>query len=35
MTSNVKTEGTISLIDDEDKIMYYTPLEMDGIETKC
>ena len=34
MTSDVKTEGTISLLNDEDKIMYYAPLGMDGIETK-
>ena len=34
MTSGVKTEGTISLLDDEDKTMYYAPLGMDGIETK-
>ena len=34
MTSDVKTEGTISLLDDEDKTAYYAPLGMDGIETK-
>ena len=34
MTSSVKTEGTISLLDDGDKTMYYAPLGMDGIETK-
>ena len=34
MTSGVKTEGTISLLDDEDKTVYYAPLCMDGIETK-
>ena len=34
MTSGVKTEGTISLLDDEDKTGYYAPLGMDGIETK-
>ena len=34
MTSGVKTEGTISLLDDEDKTVYYAPLGMDGIETK-
>ena len=34
MTSCVKTEGTISLLDDEDKTVYYAPLGMDGIETK-
>ena len=34
MTSGVKTEGTISLLDDEDKTAYYAPLGMDGIETK-
>ena len=34
MTSGVKTEGTISFVDDEDKTMYYTSLVMDGIETK-
>ena len=34
MTSGVKTEGTISLLDDEDKAVYYALLGMDGIETK-
>ena len=34
MTSGVKTEGTISLLDDEDKIMYYAASGIDGIETK-
>ena len=34
MTSGVKTEGTIPLLDDEDKTAYYAPLGMDGIETK-
>ncbi|MDY6064104.1 MAG: hypothetical protein SPI51_03755 [Candidatus Enterosoma sp.] len=34
MTSCVKTEGTISLVDDEDKTVYYAPLGLDGIETK-
>lgn len=34
ITSGVKTEGTISLLDDEDKTVYYAPLGMDGIETK-
>ncbi|MCI6608711.1 MAG: hypothetical protein MSF04_03640, partial [Bacilli bacterium] len=29
-----KTEGTISLLDDEDKAVYYALLGMDGIETK-
>ncbi|MDY4549563.1 MAG: hypothetical protein SPD43_02855 [Candidatus Enterosoma sp.] len=32
--SGVKTEGTISFLDDEDKTVYYAPLGMDGIETK-
>ena len=34
MTSGVKTEGTIPLLDDEDKTMYYASLGMDGIKTK-
>ena len=34
MTSGVKTEGTIPLLDDEDKTAYYAPLGMDGLETK-
>ena len=34
MTSGVKTEGTISLLDDEDKIVNYAPLGKNGIETK-
>ena len=34
MTSGVKTEGTISFLDDEDKAVYYAPLGLDGIETK-
>ena len=34
MTSGVKTEGTIFLLDDEDKTVYYTLLGMDGLETK-
>ena len=34
MTSGVKTEGTISLLDDEYKTAYCAPLGMDGIETK-
>ena len=34
MTSGVKTEGTISLLDDEDKAVYYALLGMDGLETK-
>ena len=32
--SGVKTEGTISPLDDEDKTAYYAPLGLDGIETK-
>lgn len=32
--SGVKTEGTISLLDDEDKAVYYALLGMDGLETK-
>ena len=35
MTSGVKTEETISLLNGEDKTVYYTLLGMDGIETKC
>ena len=35
MTFGVKTEGTISLLYDEDKTMYYASLGMDGLETKC
>ena len=34
MTSGVKTEGTISLLYDEDKTVYYSPWGMDGIVTK-
>ena len=34
MTSGVKTEGTISLIDDEEKKCITRRIEMDGIETK-
>ena len=34
MTSGVKTEGMISLLDDEDKTVYYALSGMDGIETK-
>ena len=34
MTSGVKVEGTISLLDDEDKIVNYAPLGKNGIETK-
>ena len=34
MTSGVKTEGTISFLDDEDKIVNYAPLGKNGIETK-
>ncbi|MCI7065806.1 MAG: hypothetical protein MR977_04925 [Bacilli bacterium] len=34
MTSSVKIEGTISLLDDEDKTVYYALLGTDGIETK-
>ncbi|MDY2896091.1 MAG: hypothetical protein SOT51_04225 [Candidatus Enterosoma sp.] len=34
MTSGVKTEGTISLLDDEDKTAYCALLGMDEIETK-
>ena len=34
MTSGVKIEGTIPLLDDEDKTAYYALLGMDGIETK-
>ena len=34
MTAGVKTEGTISFLDDEDKIVNYAPLGKNGIETK-
>ena len=34
ITSGVKTEGTIFLLADEDKAVYYAPLRLDGIETK-
>lgn len=34
MTSGVKTEGMISLLDVEDKAVYYAPSGMDGLETK-
>lgn len=34
MTSGVKTEGTIFLLDDEAKTVYCALLGMDGIETK-
>ena len=34
MTFGVKTEGTISLIDDEEKKCITRRIEMDGIETK-
>ena len=34
ITSGVKTEGTIFLLADEDKAVYYAPLGLDGIETK-
>ena len=34
MTFGVKTEGTIFLLADEDKAVYYAPLGLDGIETK-
>ena len=34
MTSGVKTEGTIFLLDDEDKTVYYEPLRNGWIEAK-
>ena len=34
MTSGVKVEGTIFLLDDEAKTAYYALLGMDGLETK-
>ena len=34
MTSSVKKEGTISLLDDEDKTVYYAALGLDEIKTK-
>ena len=34
MTSGVKTEGTISLLYDEDKTVYYAPLRNGRIEAK-